>query len=483
VFTVAHNSHAVRQVLLGIDIGLSSLKVAAFDRAGNLVGSGQTGYRTERPAPDRVEQDAEQWVDRSGDLIRRMIADGAFALEEVAGIATSGRGSGAVFVDAEGRSLQPHWLDGRSAPQHRELVERFGPECDNRALASKTLHFKQHYPELFARMVHPLFVKDFLLYRMTGVVATDPSSGPRAPDPNWPRDVWEWIGVPAERVPPVRPHTEIAGELRPDAAARLGLRPGVPVGIGGHDGACANTGAGAISSGQVCLTMGTNGVARSIADEPGPAGNFRGISSYRFLPGRWCRGGDAPYAGHTGTWLAGVVGRDHAELEAAARGVAPGADGVTFVPFLHGQIAPERRPEARAAYIGMSEMTGRAELYRATLEGVAYLYRSVAERLGEMGLGTGEWRVSGGGARNALWMQIMAALLERPLLLVEPEEGPRGVAMFTAVGLGWYPTVEACAAEWVRTTNTVEPDPALTAAYLPLYERYRRLAEAVYENR
>jgi xylulokinase len=469
----------MRQVVIGIDVGLSSLKVAAFDREGRLVGHGQTGYCTERPAPDRVEQEPEQWIDGAGQLIRAMIADGAFAPEQVAGVATSGRGSGAVFVDAEGRVLAPHWLDGRNAPQHRRLVERFGSECDNRALASKTLHLKEEQPELFARMRHPLFVKDFLLYRMTGLVATDPSSGPRVPDATWPRDVWEWIGVPLERVPVVRPHTEIAGELRPDAAGRLGLRPGTAVGIGGHDGACANAGAGAISPGQVCLTMGTNGVARSIAEEPGPAGTWRGISSYHFLPGRWCRGGDASYAGHTGTWLAAIVRGDHAELEAAAAAVRPG--GVIFLPFLHGQIAPDRRPDARAAFIGMDETTGRAELYRATLEGVAYLYRSIAERLAELGLGGGEWRVSGGGARNALWMEIMAALLERPLLIVEPEEGPRGAAMFTAVGLGWYDSVESCAAEWVRVTRTVEPDSILTATYLPHYARYRRLAEAVYE--
>jgi xylulokinase len=136
----------MHQVLIGIDVGLSSLKVAAFDRAGRLLGRRQTGYQTERPAPGRVEQEPEQWLDGAGRLIQGMIADGAFAPEQVAGIATSGRGSGAVFVDTDGRVLAPHWLDSRNAPQHRRLVERFGPECDNRALASKTLHLKEEHP-------------------------------------------------------------------------------------------------------------------------------------------------------------------------------------------------------------------------------------------------------------------------------------------------------------------------------------------------
>jgi sugar (pentulose or hexulose) kinase len=471
---------AVPDVLVGVDLGLSFLKLAAFDRAGRCVGRGQAAYRTERPAPGLAEQDPEQWIDLAGGIVRQLVAEGRFRPADVVGIAPSARGSGAVFVDGDGCVLAPHWLDNRHAPQARYLIERFGHEADNRALASKTLHFKEHHPELFARLRHPLYVHDFLLYRMTGVVATDPASGPRAESGEWPRDVWAFVGATP---PPVRPMTELIGRLVPGTAERLGLPAGIPVANGAHDGACANIGAGAIRVGQVCMTMGTNGVARSIGDRPAPQVPWRGISAYHFLPGRWCCGGDATFAGHVATWLAGIVGADHAALELEARQVPPGSDGVVFLPFLHGQVAPERRADARAAFIGMSEATGRAELYRATLEGVAYLYRSIAARLAELGFGGGEWRVSGGGARNALWMEVMAALLERPLLIVEPEEGPRGAAMCAAVALGWYPSVEACADEWVRVTRVAEPRPELTEAYLPQYERYLRLAEAVYNAR
>ncbi|TAK21921.1 MAG: hypothetical protein EPO26_13150 [Chloroflexota bacterium] len=479
-------------VLIGIDVGSSNLKVAAFDRQGRLVASGQRGYDTVRPLisppphseprPERgfVEQDPEEWIDLCGEIIREMLAAGAFRPEDVRGIAPTGRGSGASFVDGEGRVLMRHYTDGRAGPQHRELVARFGPEADNRALASKTLHLKQEHPDLFARMRYPLCVHDFLLFRLSGVVATDPSSGPRTPDAIWPRDVWEWIGVPYENVPPVRPHTDIVGTLLSDTAARLGLPPGIPIGNGGHDGACANIGAGAISIGQVCMTMGTNGVARSISSFPAQQIPWRGISAYHYLPGRWCCGGDASYAGAVATWLSRIVGGTHDELEAEARVVPPGSHGVTFLPFLGGQIAPERRSEARGAYLGMSIDTNRAVLYRATMEGVGYLYRSIERRLEEMDLGEGEWRVSGGGAKSPLWMRIMASLLERQLLITEPEEGPRGAAMVTAVGLGWYRTVEECGAEWVRIVQRVDPDRALTEAYLPHYARYTAYADAVY---
>ena len=463
------------EILLGIDVGMSAIKVAAFDRRGRLVSAGQRGYVTERPSPGRVEQDPEQWIDLAGEIVRELGIDP----QAVKGIAPSGRGSGAVFVGQDDRVLVPHWMDNRSGPQHHALVERFGPEADNRALASKTLHLKEAYPEQFARLKHVVCVHDFLLYRLTGVVATDPASGPRSVSAEWPADVWAYIGA---EPPPVRPLDALIGELRPATAARLGLRPGIPVANGGHDGACANIGAGAIRVGDVCMTMGTNTVARSISDHPAQQIPWRGISAYHFLPGRWCCGGDANHAGAAATWLARALDKGHAELEAQAVKVAPGSNGVVFLPFLGGQIAPERRSEARAAFLGMTADTGRAELYRATMEGVAYLYRSIAHRLEELELCRpgGEWRVSGGGARSELWMRIMAALVERPFAIGEPEEGPRGAAMLTAVALGWYPSVEACAEEWIRTVRRVEPEAELTAAYRGPYERYLRFADAVY---
>jgi sugar (pentulose or hexulose) kinase len=295
----------------------------------------------------------------------------------------------------------------------------------------------------------------------------------------WPPAVWEAVGFPVERVPPVRPHTEIGGLLLPAAAELYGLPPGIPVGIGGHDGACANTGAGAIIDGEVCLTLGTNGVARSITTAPPPQVPRRGISLYHYLPGRWCCGGDAGLLGHAPTWLATLLDEGHAALEAAARAVPVGAEGVTFLPFLKGQISPERRPRRRAAFLGLHEATGRPHLYRATLEGTASLVRLIADRLAEYDLGGGTWRVSGGGGNNQLWLEIIAALLDRALYVAEPEEGPRGACMYLAVGLGWYDSVEACAADWVRTVQVIEPEPHLVAAYTPVQQRFRRLSEAV----
>src|SRR5690606_34626089 len=120
---------------------------------------GSRPYERLRPAPNRVEEDPEQWITSSAALVRQFLAEGAFRPDQVAGISISARGSGAVFVDRDGQVLAPHWLDGRNAPQARRLREQFGPFADNRALPSKTLYLAEHEPELFARLGHPLYVK------------------------------------------------------------------------------------------------------------------------------------------------------------------------------------------------------------------------------------------------------------------------------------------------------------------------------------
>ncbi len=131
------------------------------------------------------------------------------------------------------------------------------------------------------------------------------------------------------------------------------------------------------------------------------------------------------------------------------------------------------------AWLGLYEGAGRAHLYRATLEGTACLVRQMADRLALLGLGGGDWRASGGGARSSLWLAIIAALLDRPLIVVEPEEGPRGACLFLAVGLGWYATVDEAVDAWVRPARIVEPAVDLVAAYQPVFERFARLDAAV----
>ncbi|MGH2461279.1 MAG: xylulokinase [Chloroflexota bacterium] len=473
-------------LILAIDAGSSFLKTVVFDRAGQIVGRTRLPYVTRRRAPGLAEQDPDTWLDLTVESVAQLRRAG-IELDQIAGLGLSGRGALAIFLDAAGRALAPCWLDRRSGDAARALAERVGADLDyqTRSLASKTYHLKLNHPDAFARLARPLFLKDFLLYRLTGAAATDPSSVISAT--GWPKNVWEAVGFPVEQLAPIRQHTEIGGTLSGRMADRLGLPVGLPVGVGGHDGACANAGAGAIRPGQICLTMGTQGVARAIAAAPPDNARPRRISPYPFLPGRWCCSGDLVLAGAAPTLVARLLDPGpsttnqalHERFTAAARAVPSGANGVIYLPFPGGQVSPDLRRDARAALIGMSAETTPAELYRAALEGVAFAFRSVVEREREVGLALDDIRLTGGGAENELWVQIMADVLNAPLTIVEPEEGARGAAMFLAVGLGWFGSPEEAADAWVRPVRRVEPG-GDAVTYGHAYRRFRRLADAVY---
>ncbi|HVC32084.1 MAG TPA: FGGY family carbohydrate kinase [Chloroflexota bacterium] len=477
------------ELILAVDAGSSFLKTVVFDRSGRIVARTSAPYVVHRPTPERAEQQPDDWIDLIASSVESLRAGGCDP-RNLAGIALSGRGGGAVFLDAAGTVLAPCWLDRRSAGAALELAAVVGENLDyqTRGLAGKTYYLRQSQPAEFRRLERAFFVKDFLLYRLTGEAATDPSSGP--PNGRWPRQLWDAVGFPVDRLAPVRPHTAVGGTLTTAVAARLGLPARLPVGVGGHDGACANAGAGAILPGQVCLTLGTNGVSRAIAAAPPERARERRVSPYHFLPGRWCCSGDLVRAGSAPTLVATLLGADastpaatagaHARLTREAREVEAGSHGVIYLPFPAGQVSPELRTDARAAFVGMTTATTPAALYRAALEGVACAFRSVIGRQRAIGLTLDDFRLSGGGAQNDLWAQIVADVLGRAITVMEPEEGARGAAIFLAVGLGWFDSPEEAVQEWVRPVARYVPS-VQAASYERVYRRFCRLADAVYE--
>jgi xylulokinase len=477
------------ELILAVDAGSSSFKTAIFDRDGRALARASRSYQTRHPAPDRAEQDPDDWLELLASSIAELRGHGV-DLDALAGLGLSARGGLAVFLDADGEVLEPVWLDGRATTAAAEIAARVGEDLDphTRRLASKTYYLRHSAPNRFARLRYALFARDFLQYRLTGAIATDPSSGP--PDGAWSWHHWEVVGFPVEQLAPIQQHTEIAGPLTGAAAKRLGLKAGLPVGVGGHDGACANAGVGAIRAGQVCLTLGTWGVARAVASELPENARARRIFPWRFLPGRWCCSGDLVAAGAAPTLVARLLaGRDsrladaseiHDYLTAEARPIDPGSSGAVFLPFPEGQSSPKLRPDARAAFLGLGTDASPGIIYRASLEGVACAFRSVVEREREIGLSLDDFRLSGGGARNPLLVQILADVLNEPLRVVEGDESARGAAMFLAVGLGWFASPEAAADAWVHSVAKIYPS-AAAITYEKVYHRFRRLADAVYE--
>jgi xylulokinase len=181
-------------------------------------------------------------------------------------------------------------------------------------------------------------------------------------------------------------------------------------------------------------------------------------------------------------WLRDIAapGTGFGDLVDEAARWDPGAEGLTFLPYLAGERTPHADPDARGAFSGLSLRHDRGALTRAVLEGVAYGLRDSYDLLVELGAAGDRGRVSGGGARSELWLRIIASVLELPIERPVVEEGAAyGAALLGGVAGGVWPDTAAAVAACVRVRGQVEPEPAWIAPYAEGRERFRALYPAL----
>ncbi|MEE9282424.1 MAG: FGGY-family carbohydrate kinase [Myxococcota bacterium] len=471
------------ELLLSIDLGTTRLKVAAFGPDGRLLALVTRRHREYRDA-SRSWQSAEEWWDDTVELVRRALADPQVAGRRLLGLSLCGRGGAAVFVDDGGTVIEQPWSDGRHRDELRRVFEwrSDGVRIPSyaAALVAKALWLRERAPERFRRVRHALYAKDFLLYRLTGVTMTDWSSGPDAPE--WDERLFARSKLEPSLVPTPALPWELAGTLTRRAAEELGCPARTPVAVGAHDGICANVGAAAGLPGAYAITLGTHAVVRAITCRV-PEGAFR---FYGLPPDRHVIGGNALLAGRALEWLldhwfdSSSDGRAEpfARLDAEAARVAPGADGVRFLPFLGGQVAPHRRPDATAAFAGLRLEHGRPQLWRAALEGTAFAIRDIFQQVRAWCGLPRVIRLTGGGERSEAWTQILADVLDERLESTGPAAESRGAAVFLAVALGLHADVDDAARAMTRVANVREPDPERAAVYAEIGRAWEELAEA-----
>lgn len=469
------------ETLLTFDLGTTRLKVAAFAADGTLLAQEAVRHREHRDARGSYQQPAEWWDDVCR-LTRMLIRSDRVDANGVLGISLSGRGGAAVFVDRAGEVVAPPWSDRRHRNQLVALMEwrKGGAFLPNygAALMAKWRWLSDTEPRLAESVAHVFYAKDFLLYRLTGESVTDWSSGPDAPD--WDQAALAHVGIDEKLLPRPALPWEIAGGLTEKAAEALGIPAGLPVAVGAHDGICANVGAGAAGLGAYAITLGTHAVVRAVtAEHPESAYRF-----YVMPPDRHVIGGNAVMAGRAVDWLLDCFGhpRDDrggifARMDARANQVAVGSEGVRFLPFLAGQVAPEARPGAAAVFAGLREEHGQDEMYRAVLEGAAFAVRAIFEQVRGW---CGEPRVvrlTGSGAVSAVWSSILCDAVGTPLEISDAAVEGRGAAMCLAVALGLQPDIDTAGEVMAQVQRREEPGQA-RAAYDDIYDAWRSLADA-----
>ena len=481
---------------LGIDVGTTAVKALVVDEFGSVVGEAESPLEVSVPMPGWAEQEPSDWWQGTVEAVRAACAQAG--IREVRSIGLSGRMHSSVLLDRADRVLRPAilWNDVRTTAQCRFIIDRIGKTglrrlVGNPALegftAPKLLWVRDEEPRLFEQAHTLLLPKDYVRLLMTGEKATEPSdaAGTLLFDvrrSRWSDEMIAALQLDPAMLPPVRGSASVMGGLTPAAAEALGLGTGTPVVGGGADNAAAAVGSGVVGQGALQTSIGTSGAVVAPIERPRVDPGMRIHSFNHAVPDTWYLMGVVLSAGAALSWfrraLSGPEGTQptYDELIAEAAGTPPGADGLTFLPYLTGERTPHADSNARGVFAGMHAGHERGHLVRAVMEGVTFALRDSLELMRRLRVDAEKAVAVGGGARSAVWRQMQADVLGVPVVTVAPAGGaPYGAAVLSAAGSGEFASVEETCRAWLRPLDRIEPSPKAADAYGQAYERYRSL--------
>ena len=479
---------------IGVDLGTSACKFLLMDEKGAIANVVSESYDVEYPRPGWSQQNPADWWEAVRRGVPALLA--GHDASQVAGIGVGGQMHGLVALDADDQVIRPAilWNDGRTVEQVRYLNEEVGTEklvewTGNIAYAGftapKILWMRDAEPENYARIAHVMLPKDYLNHLLCGAYATDVSdaSGMLLLDVatrSWSAPMLELCGLTEDQLPRVYESYEKIGTLLPEVAAELGLPEGVVVCAGAGDNAAAAVGTGCVGAGSMNVSLGTSGTVFIPTAGFSPVGDR--IHSFCHADGSWHLMGCILSAASCNAWWVGdILGtQDFAGEQEGIDAANASLDLPYFLPYLMGERTPHNDVCARGSFVGMSMSTTRADMTRAVLEGVAFAIRDSVEIARGLGVDVAASTVCGGGAKSALWLQMLANVLGIELRLPTTEQGPGyGGALLAAVAAGVYPSVAKACDAAVSVRAMVKPDPAAVAAYDARYQAWREMYPAL----
>jgi xylulokinase len=476
-------------MFLGLDCGTSGLKALLTDETGAPLASSSRSYSPDRPKPNWSEQDPDVWRRAMAGAIADLRGSAGKALQALKAIGFSGQMHGAVLLDSSNRPVRPAILhnDGRAHEEAAELAHDYydligvvGVKPMPGLTGPKLLWLNRHEPELRPRIDSMLAPKDYLRLALSGERATDMSDAAGSwmfdeSGRTWSQLAIKACGAEAAWAPPLFEGSAAVGKIRTEAADELGLPHGVILAAGGGDAAAGAVGLGAIAPDAAFISLGTATQLIVATDRYLTAPEKLVHSFAHALPGRWYAmaamlngAGALAFAGR-------LLAREPDALEREAAEGYQGPDRLLFLPYLSGERTPLDDPRARGVLFGMSETTGRADVARAVMEGVALTLAEARDCLEAAGAKIERVGLIGGGAKSSLWTRMIAAATG--FEVVRMREGESGPALGAARLARMAATGEA--AEVVCTppeiADVTKPDPELAKMFSTQRRRFKAL--------
>ncbi|WP_367356360.1 xylulokinase [Mesotoga sp.] len=475
--------------VFGIDVGTNSVKGIAVDENGNVIDSSIYQISMETPRPGWAQQNPELWWNAVTVVLKALASkNGAYP----SAISVSGQMHSLVALDEKGDVVYPAilWCDQRTERQCLRITEQFGGEkkviekFGNPVLTGftlpKILWLADNEPSSFRRIRTWMLPKDYIVMRLTGVVATDFSdaSGTSMLDLNgsFDRRIEEIAGISFSANPALIASGEIAGTVIHSSLPEL---RDVPVVIGGADNAASAYGCGVEHPGDAMISIGTSGTVVALTKQGVPdAGG--GVHLFRHVTGNdFYHMAVILSATNSLNWFKERFGESLSfeALENLVARTPVGSSGVIFLPYLNGERTPHRNPNARGTLFGFSTFHSVGDIFRSIYEGVGFALREGAELIESLGSDLSNVRIVGGGSRSDTWCQIIADNIGKSIWLPEVDEGPAyGSARLAAGAVG------IDSSSWIRMKKEYRPDESAKRIYDSVFSIYKNLYESIKDN-
>lgn len=490
-----------RKLLMGIDIGTTNWKVVVFDEQGKRVFMEKTatithyddqGHSTYKPS--------EIWDNVS----RMMDMAGKAYGHEIAAISVTSMAEAVVPIGADGQACSDiiTWFDNRSQKEAEHIVEIMGKDklyaitgLDPNPIFSicKMLWMRNNQPDVYDQSRKWLQMTDYMIYLLTGVMATDYTLATRTlaydvVKKGWSDEILETFNVDRNLLPDIVESGTIVGHMTEEASEATGLSTSIPVVMGGNDHPCGSLPAGVLKGNAI---LDSSGTAESIiyvsAAGDVPDMSFKGQRTCSYLDkDRYAMWGGIVSSGASFEWAYKTLlstnewgikqdAYSYTEILDQLKGRQPGAGGVLFIPHLRGSGAPDWNPKMKGSFLGIQTTTTQKDLLQAVMEGLSFQARIIIEMYRDItDKAIDRICVVGGSGKNRVWQQIKADILQLPIeICVESEATALGAAMLAGVGIGVFKDMRDASEKIAVGNEQLTHNPANKEAYDALYEIYK----------
>ncbi|MCU9615184.1 gluconokinase [Caldibacillus lycopersici] len=485
-----------RRLIIGLDIGTTSVKAVLFTLQGKQIADAEQMLTTYYPQAGWVEQDPKEVERAAVAMIRDVIEKAGIAQGELLGVGISCAMHSLICLDADYEPLSHMliWSDGRSSEIAESVKDTIGASIFLKTGTPihpmspflKLLWMKENQFTPYENAAYFMTAKEYILHKWFGKRVVDYAMASSTGLLNlstldWDEEALSIVGVQKEQLSDIVPPTEILVDIDDEIAKDIGISRKLPFVIGSADGQLANLGSGAILPGEVNVSVGTSGAIRQFANGF-PINENRGTFTYAFTKDTSIIGGPTNNGGIALQWVKDFLSFSgtHDQLLHEADHVAPGASGLIFHPYINGERAPLWNQQAKGNLFGLAIGHKREHVVRAVLEGIAFNIYQISKSLTRLVGPPKKITVNGGLTRSQLWVQIMADVFGQDIYLSETHHNAAWGAAWTAlVAIGEAESFAAIK-ENLPKEKVTHPNMENYMLYKEIYNKYEKIGESLW---